>query len=483
MTLRPPADLTDAEILAELEGTSVSDAIDRAASGLEELSRLSEEYPIAAATLWVRDDAPWDQRRLVASLSHPLTLALGGNRSGKTYAILEAAVAFAMGGDHPAVRCWTEDNDLPAGLIPDGPGQVILVAQTGAVSIALHRKPLQALLPAAGVASWNLNTPAEARIEITVPGHTRPAVIWFKSCDAGHRKFKGSEVRFAAITEEPEGDEGRLILEELMRGASSVGGRVVLDMTPQNGMTWVYDDLHQGRRYGCQVVEIDTTHNTLVPDYAGVQRWLGSLTDDERRVRQRGQFVDRKGLIYVEWSRGTGDRWGPGSVCTPFEIPPEWPRFRAADLGLDDPTCCLWGALGDDSTLYVYRGYYARGATYADHGAAIRAMSGTERYRASVGDPSASGRAAMEIWRRDGLFFDDADREVQAGISSVRQWMAIRPDGRPRVKVFSDVPPEVISEIEGYRWDPATRLPIKRRDHAPDALRFLVRRVELWFRL
>lgn len=408
------------------------------------------------------------------------------HNSGKTYAILLLSVAFALGGDHPAVRAWVRDNDLPADLIPDGPGQVCLVAQTGSVSISLHRKPIEALLPSHGVQTWMLNTPVEARVEIAVPGYSRPATIWFKSCDQGHRKFKGSELRFAAITEEPEGNEGRLILDELMRGASSVGGRVVLDMTPHNGMTWVYDDLYQARRYDCRVIELDTTHNVLVPDYESVQRWLASLTEEERQIRQRGQFVDRKGAIFVEWTRGTGDRWGPGHVCDEFVPDPDWPRFRAADFGLDDPTAVLWGALGDDGTLYVYAEYYERGRTYGDHADAVTARSreldGDVGYRESVGDPSAGGQAAAEVWREHGLYFDPADREVEAGISRVRQRMALRPDGRPRLKVFRCCT-NLIREIEAYRWDPTTRRPIKRGDHTVDALRFLDGAVDAWRRL
>lgn len=482
------ADLTDAELeeairveLERLGAASVGDVLEATASDLESLAAVAHTWPLATATLWVREDAPYDQRRLVASLRHPLTLALGGNRSGKTYAILQASVAFALGGDHPAVAAWLRDNDLPPDLVPDGPGQVCLAAQTGATSIALHRKVLMdQLLPREGLTCWMLNTPMEARIDVAVPGYERPATIWFKSVDQGHRKFKGSEYRFAAITEEPEGDEGRMVFEELMRGCSSVGGRVVLDMTPQNGMTWVYDDLYTARQYGCQVVELDTTHNALVPDYASVQRWLASLTEDQRRVRQRGQFVDRKGAIFTEWTRGTGERHGPGHLCDPFDVPPEWPRFRAADFGLDDPTTVLWGALGDDSTLYVYRQYYERGRTYGEHAATVRELSGGESYRASVGDPSAGGRAAMELWEAHGLYFDRGDHEVEAGISRVREWMALRAaDGRPRLKVFRGLD-DLVREIEAYRWDPHTRRPVKRHDHSCDALRFLVCGVERW---
>jgi hypothetical protein len=405
------------------------------------------------------------------------------HNSGKTYAVKMAAVAFALGGDHPAVMAWLEDNDLPRDLIPDGPGTVILAAPSASTSIAFHRRDVQALLPATGWESWSLNVPAEARIEIAVPGYDRPAIIYFKSVDQGHQKFKGSETRLVVISEEPEGEEGRLVLDECMRGCSSIGGRVVIECTPQAGMTWVYDDLYVKRKFGCAVLELDTTHNVMLPDYASTMRWLDSLTEEERAMRQRGQFVDRRGLIYTGWTRGTGDRYGPGMLCAPFEIPKEWPRFRGADFGLVDAMAVPYAALGDDDTLYVYWLYYEpNGISYEWHAEQIVARQPAgETYEGSWGDPSAA--EVMNDWAALDLYFDLANREVDAGLSGLMDRMRLRGDGRPRLKVF-DIPElrPLVTEIENYRWDTNSKRPkpVKKNDHALDALRYLDRGIEEW---
>lgn len=457
------------------------------------LERQLATFPLSGAVLWRKPDAPWDQRRLIAALTVALTLVRGGNRSGKTYAILQLCVAQALGGDHPAVRAWVETNGLPLDLIPPGPGEVILAAPTAAQSIQIHRKRLEPLLPSEGKTWYGQQSPAAgARVELAVPGYTKPGTVWFKSYDQGHRSFKGTEVRLAVLSEEPEGDEGQLILDECLRGCSSVGGRVVLEMTPQNGMTWVYEKLFEKQEHGCRDIELDTSHNVMLPDYEGVMRWLAGMTLEKRETRQKGRFVDTRGLIYPGWERGNGDRWGPGHLCDPFGVPADWPRFRSADFGIVNPTAVLWGALGDDDCLYIYRQLVEPSPSFELHAqfcADIEAEHG-ETIEASWGDP-ANPRAISIFCARD-CYMRGADNAVDAGISRVSDRLRLWPDGRPRLKVFRDCrvsltkpeepPPDLVQEIQNYRWNPKMKVPtpVKKNDHALDSLRYMCSGIAAW---
>ena len=472
------AELTRLGIQSEEEARQVLDL--ETADLIERLSRIEVEYPLAAAVLWQKPEASWDQRRIVAELVHPLTLVLGGNRGGKTYAILEALVAFALGGDHPAVRAWLEDNDLPRDLIPAGPGECYAVANTAGQSIKIHRLDLISLLPSNS--HWRgLHAPDEASVEIPVPGYQEPARIWFKSVQEGHQAFKGDKVRFVAISEEPEGDKGKRVLAECMRACSAVGGRVVVEMTPQEGMTWVYDDLVVEKKFDCRLIEIDSSHNTLVEDHASLMRWLNSLTEEERRMRQYGQFVDRRGLIYSSWSRGTGERFGLGHLVEDFEIPEDWPRFRAGDWGqTKNGTAVLWGALGDDDTLYLYREYYLENEpNFAVHARNVRGM---EPRRESIQGAWADHEPeAIAEFAAVGLRFDLANKEVASGISRCAQRLHIV-GNRPRLKVFRRACPRFVKEIEDYRRDPNKRdgSPIKKNDHVMDTWRYMENGLEDW---
>lgn len=478
-------ELTDDELesryLAELALLGLHDeaeirrALDEEPADLiEELSRIEAEFPLAAAVLWVKDSEPYDQRRLVASLVHPLTLVLGGNRSGKTYAILEALVAFALGRDHPATQAWLTDNDLPPELIPLGPGECYAVASSAAASLKIHRRDIDALLPRHR--HWRgMNAAGEASVEITVPGYEQPAVIWFKSIDQGHRAFKGDQVRFVAISEEPEGDEGRLVLDECMRACAATGGRVVLEMTPQLGFTWTYDDLFVDRKYDCRLIDLgDSLNNYMVADHASLVRWVSSLSEEEQSMRRFGRFTERKGLVYPAWSRGTGERFGLGHVCEPFEIPEDWPRVRVHDWGQTERngTACLWIAIGDNDTRYVYREYYLPGEpSFKVHARNLRlAEPKAERITASVADHEDEAIAACHAAGLSRI--ELADKDVEGGISRCSSSMLVV-GNRPRFKVFSTCR-DFIREIESYRRDPNKRdgAPIKRNDHLMDCWRY-----------
>lgn len=451
-------------------------------------------FPLAFEVLWRNDAAPWDQRRAIAAVARKevhVGLLRGGNRSGKTYAGKELCVAMALGGDHPAVKAWLADNELPEDLIPLGPGQCVMVAQSAADSVRYHRDDIARMLPPEGVRWYNKNAHMEARVYVEVPGYTQPAVVFFKSVDQGHRKYKGMQCRYIDIDEEPEGPEGKMVFDECTRATAAEGGWVVLTMTPQSGQTWVYEDIEKGKKYNSVVIELDALHNTTVKDIDALAAWIEALDDDQKEMRRFGRFVHREGLIYPMWMDGDHSRWGPGHLCEPFEIPEEWPRFRSADFGLANPTAVLWGALGDDGTLYVYRGHYQAGLSYEEQASRVHDAQGDlcsggswgepgteliegEPIEASWGDPGDTGAEAMRIWADRDLYFSPATKHVKEGITSVINRLTLQADKRPRLKVFTSVP-KIVGEVKAYRWNPRMLVPtpIKKNDHMMDALRYL----------
>lgn len=48
---------------------------------------------------------------------------------------------------------------------------------------------------------------------------------------------------------ESEGEEGKAVLEECLRGASAEGGHVVVITTPQAGFAWMTEELAQGSKH------------------------------------------------------------------------------------------------------------------------------------------------------------------------------------------------------------------------------------------
>jgi len=72
-----------------------------------------------------------------------------------------------------------------------------------------------------------------------------------------------------------------------------------------------------------------------------------------------------------------------------------------------------------------------------------------------------------------------AKKEIRAGISAVAERLAPDAEGRPHLVVHSNCT-NLIREIEGYVWDTRRSKadqpdrPLKKEDHAMDALRYLV---------
>ncbi|MDX5318213.1 MAG: hypothetical protein LPK38_02455, partial [Actinomycetes bacterium] len=276
----------------------------RMAAKVEAIRRRRVEAPLSVARLWRNPDAPMDQwRQVVQGLTGPLLVALGGNRSGKTHGELDADVAVALGRYHPHTVAWCALTGIDPQLIPVGPGEVIIVSPSAGSSRRDIRPAIEARLPP-GAEWYGRNGLAEAYVKIPVPGYHEQAVIWFKSVDQGHMSFRGSQARRYHIDEEPDGHEGRLVLEECLRGASAVGGHVVITATPQAGLTWMIEDLVNGGKYGAVTTRIDSLHNVFAPNPDSLRRWLESMDPDERAMRQRGEWVDRRGAIYPQWSRG-----------------------------------------------------------------------------------------------------------------------------------------------------------------------------------
>ena len=459
---------------------------------LEHMRRRRVEAPLSMSRLWTHPNAPTDQRRLaIESLTHPLTVQLGGNRSGKSYAGWDCDVAVACGRDHPHTQAWCRLNGIDPMLIPEGPGDVYVLSQTAGASRKTARPAIDARLPPG--AQWvGRNALQEAYVRIPVPGHARDAIIWFGSVDQGPKAVKGTEARRYHIDEEPEGPEGKLVVEECLRGASSLGGKVSITATPQAGLTWMIEELVQQGKYGAVSSRLNSLHNRFARNYAALVAWLDGLEPEERRMREEGIWVDRRGLIYTGWMRYLHHRGSievDGQVVTAGSIPATWRRYRALDFGQTNPTAVVWGAVHPATGLIVvYRAAKESHVPYPEWAERIHRAEGgvrddkgrwrqhTEHIQLCWGDPSDPG-AIRDLCMAD-VPTHGAHREVDAGISDVRDAMRVDAAGMPGLVILhGDGTGELVRDLEGYRYDPAYKAPtpLKTNDHLPDALRDLVR--------
>ena len=189
----------------------------------------------------------------------------------------------------------------------------------------------------------------------------------------------------------------------------------------------------------------------------------------DRRIK--GLWVSAEGLIYEEWNPEI-------HVVEPFEIPEEWPRFRSIDLGYNNPFVCLWGAQDSDGRLYIYDEHYYDHKLIKWHSDRIKQRK--ESVRWTVRDHDAQEGAELEA---NGIITRKAVKDVDAGIQKVALRLRVQGDGRPTLGVFRTCD-NLRREMGRYRWQerksdkPIKEEPLKVDDHACDALRYMVMKLD-----
>lgn len=220
---------------------------------------------------------------------------------------------------------------------------------------------------------------------------------------------------------------------------------------------------------------------------------LDSLTGARYQRMRWGKWVAAEGLVYESWDESI-------HVIDRFKIPPEWPRWISIDLGFTNPMCIQWWAEDPDGRLYLHRELYRTRTLVEDHAKRMLELmkypSGQWREpqpRAIICDHDAEGRATLEKYL--GLGTTAAKKTVDDGIQAVQSRLKVQADGKPRLFVFRDslaevdedlaaraLPTQTVQEITGYIWavkpggsgSELKEQPLKKDDHAMDALRYMV---------
>lgn len=288
--------------------------------------------------------------------------------------------------------------------------------------------------------------------------------------------------------------------------------QIIGDTNPDGPTHWIQERARSGRlrliesRHEDNPVYWSERDNALTPAGETYLSKLDNLTGVRYKRLRLGLWVGAENLIY--------DLWDPAvHVIDRFEIPEEWPRFRAIDFGYTNPFSCLWGALDDDRRLYIYREVYGVQRLVRDWAHLIHELSRGERYQATVTDHDVEGRGDLDAHLGHGkercrvvgvdgasAWTTRAQKDVQPGIERVAQRMKRAGDGDPRIFVFKDAlverdpllvdakrPCGVLEEMPRYVWATARsqahgevllEQPLKQHDHALDALRYMVMEID-----
>lgn len=405
------------------------------------------------------------------------TVFIGGNRSGKTVAGCVETVRAATGQDpyrkypEPPLRLRICTVDLKQGI------EKIILPE-------LHRwVPPSSLINGSWEDSWD-----KTHFTLTL---SNESFIELLTYEQDVEKHAGTSRHAVWFDEEP--PEG--VFNEDITRLIDTGGTWRITMTPVEGLEWIFQLYNEIEVEGnpanknVKFIQVDSYENPHIsPDE--IDALFINLDEDKKRARTRGMFEALGGKIYPHFSdRNILD-------MTNFQPPREWVRMEGMDSGWRVPTAWLWAVIDPiENCIYIIDEYYESGRTVSQHVPYIIQRSrlyGQPLYR--VGDPAIkqagpqTGTSVQYEYSKGGVFLCLGNNDVKVGIDRVSTLFGSNPKDLPRLYIGSHCK-NLISEIRKYRWASyslkkmeATRNkkeePVKKDDHAVDALRYLV---TAWF--
>jgi phage terminase large subunit len=233
-----------------------------------------------------------------------------------------------------------------------------------------------------------------------------------------------------------------------------------------------------------------TSGGILTPDGQRTMETLQSLTGVRRKRLLDGIWATAEGAVYDGFDAALHVTERPESEMKAW--------FLACDEGYTNPAVILLVGQDSDLRLHIHRQFYRRGVLQADYVETAREwcdeirQKAVERFRAENHGITESqkydipGCTAYVDEAAAGLIADMRDAGINTfgskgrvldGIQAVQNMLQIKGDNRPRLTVDPSCT-DVINEFESYIWKPEKDEPVKENDHAMDALRYLVIKVE-----
>jgi hypothetical protein len=464
-----------------------------------------------------RDDAPGaydEQTAFAADSANGVVFCLGGNGSGTTTCVLAKAVRFML--ENPPVR-------------KNCPFWVIAGSYEQTMSLYDEKLDQKGHLPAYCVQQdkikwYNSNSNWPYRVPLKPDEHGNNWVLEFKSYEQGRRQMQARSVGGFAFIEQFPWE----LLTEVTRGCREANmrhyrGNKLAEFTPIDPA--MSANLEEMIRFGKAPADksLRIRGASYMPDNWSVHycntaiaaelghvdpewfdEFMAMVPEDMQDVRIRGMFASYEGLIYKELN--PGQHYVDDSVWA--QIPDDAVNIRAIDWGAgqDNFFVCLWGLRGRDGRWYIFDEYYSndQSRTTVEHLVEVyrrHPWKSDNKHGRSFADPSSPDgfRIASKLRQYtnpednvEPIVLSGAYNRVLEGIEHVKYLLKASllidgPDGDriavPRLHIHEANCPNLCRELRSYRWKKSTGLginpqdakpePLKKDDHACDALRYM----------
>lgn len=392
----------------------------------------------------------------------------GGNRSGKTECGAVEVIYFARG-SHP----YRKINGSTSGWVVSLSTQVQRDVAQSKILHYLNPDWIEDVVMLSGRKDNYSNGIIDYILIKNIFGGV--SKIGFKSCDQGREKFQGTSLDYVWFDEEPPYD----IYSECRMRVLDKDGDIFATMTPLKGMTFVYDEIYLNKfndpNIWYEFMQWDD--NPFISEKAK-NSMKQSLSEQELKSRQFGEFLDVGGRVYPEFDENI-------NVIEPFPIPYEWQDKLSIDPGLKNPLSCHWYAVDYDGNIYVVAEHYDKEKDIGYHSEAIQRISDELHWhRNSNGmiealiDSAANQTTLASVRSVADLFYDhgilvntNVNKDVFSGIQRVKAYLK-NSLGESRLFIFNTCK-NMIRELKGYRWGNGDS-PVKVDDHSMDELRYYI---------
>lgn len=295
--------------------------------------------------------------------------------------------------------------------------------------------------------------------------------IWFRSCDK-ERNLAGRSIDWFGLDEPVDMKEG--VMKQLigrLRGTAIPFHFAILATNPEAQSHWLYRYFYKEKREGYYAVDTNTYDNYLLENQTEYIKGLSDYDEDWKRRYLNGEWGAFSGQIYKKFNvekhvkeididnfiknrKDTVDKF----IC-------------GVDWGMNDPTCLLMILQTKEKNLYVFEEIYVNEKTSNEIAHILYDYHKKYKFDKVYIDPSANNLRTeadrLGVPCADSNDKSYADNNVSDGIARVNN--AINKD-----KIMIDTSCiNLIRSLLAYHYkDDETDIPVKKDDHAADALRY-----------
>ena len=248
----------------------------------------------------------------------------------------------------------------------------------------------------------------------------------------------------------------------------------------ETGETLVYPKGHsrEGQPlFKRKFISAKLADNPYLAESGDYETMLLSLPEHQRKQLLEGNWDIAEGAAFSEFNRAI-------HVVEPFDIPSNWPKFRACDYGYGSFSAVIWFAVAPDDSIVVYRELYVTKVLAEDLAVMILQAEEGDKIRYGVLDSSCwhkrgdTGPSIAERMIMKGCRWRPADRSAGsrvAGKNEVHRRLQVDSfTGAPRM-VFFNTCVQIIADLPTLPIDKTNPEDINTKvsnDHSYDALRY-----------